>query len=158
MSVTTKKELNALKDSANKQLAYWRSQPISEEQQDEITATKRLIAALDTCPPNIHPSKIEKKVLNEVKDSLHFELEGYKSWPDSDIKNQVIFKVLQQLAGLELSYPQYKFGYKTPKQRKDENINCVLLVPVALFLMWMGTPHTPNTTSQQQQQTVDVAQ
>jgi hypothetical protein len=76
---------------------------------------------------------------------LHFELENYKSWPDSDIKNQVIFKVLQQLAGLELTYPQYKFSYRTPKQRKDTNINCILMVPLMLFLIWLGTPTKQNT-------------
>jgi hypothetical protein len=169
MSATTKKEINALKDKAHKDLAYWELQEPTKEAHEEIEAIQWYLQDLDGRypefvnsyqKPEMFDPKIEKKVVNELKDALHLKLDYWRTHPDAPNRDERVHAILRELAGYELCYPQYKAGYKTPKQRRDEMINCVLLVLVVPFLIWLGTPssqNTPDLTSGQQQ-TVDVAQ
>jgi hypothetical protein len=51
MSTTTKKEINALKDKAHKDLAHWQSQPSTAENRQEILDIQNYLQELDQCYP-----------------------------------------------------------------------------------------------------------
>jgi hypothetical protein len=51
MSVTTKKEVNQLKDKAHKDLAHWQSQPSTAENRQEILDIQNYLQELDQCYP-----------------------------------------------------------------------------------------------------------